>query len=513
MIVSQIEIERFRMIEQQSFELGEDLTAIIGQNGTMKSTLLGMIGEPFRFETPFDNGDQYKTIDNRFFQIPFSEAFKFSDGPEGLERAGEHVWFAEINEDIYPNKKYRAFTAPRGSIKNNKIRTWAGTSKASGEKHAQAPVIYLSLKRLIPIGEEKRVHHDPIELSPEESDFFEEYHRKILLLEHKMSQAEFVTSTNKSTLGFATKEYDSLTNSAGQDNIGKILLSVLSFKRLKEALGAKYKGGLLLIDEIDATLYPAAQVQLIKALFRFAHDVNLQIVFTTHSPDIVQVLNDQKLSSTSKIIYLETRDKKTRIFENLPQRRILAHLRAETVKPENTKKIQVFSEDSSTRIFLKGLLEPTLKRQLKFIDIDFSEGMLNSLRKAKLPDFVEGIIVYDGDIDSDKPTYKSPNSLSLPGNAAPERVFFRYLQSLPETDAFWDKTPGGYLKQTCFRDFTDKDEKDDNKVKRWFNREKQHFGRGCLKLIKRYIEDHIDEVEAFRKAFNEAFSAVGGKLE
>lgn len=67
-ILSSIEVERFRMMSNQSFQLGEDITAIIGQNGTMKSTLLGIIGEPFRFREPKDaKGEAYKTIDDKFF--------------------------------------------------------------------------------------------------------------------------------------------------------------------------------------------------------------------------------------------------------------------------------------------------------------------------------------------------------------------------------------------------------------------------------------------------------------
>ena len=168
-IITRIDIDQFRMIHNQSFDLGENITAIVGQNGTMKTTLLGMIGEPFRFREPtMPDGSFYKTIDEKLFELKFSDAFKFSDGPDGMERAGDHVWHAQIDTSVFPEKSYRAFTAPRNSAEENRIRTWAGKSKASGDKHAQLPVIYLSLKRLVPIGEESKVSHDPLDLTDEE---------------------------------------------------------------------------------------------------------------------------------------------------------------------------------------------------------------------------------------------------------------------------------------------------------------------------------------------------------
>ncbi len=70
----------------------------------------------------------------------------------------------------------------------------------------------------------------------------------------------------KSGIGISTDYYDYLTNSSGQDNLGQILLALLSFRKLKEEQGDSWNGGILLIDEIDATLHPAAQSKLITLL-------------------------------------------------------------------------------------------------------------------------------------------------------------------------------------------------------------------------------------------------------
>lgn len=60
--------------------------------------------------------------------------------------------------------------------------------------------------------------------------------------------------------------YNLSTYSAGQDNLGQILIAILSFKRLKNQLGEKYAGGILFVDELDAALFPAAQKTLLEVL-------------------------------------------------------------------------------------------------------------------------------------------------------------------------------------------------------------------------------------------------------
>lgn len=511
MNIRRVEVGQFRMLHNQSFELGSKLTAILGQNGTMKTTLLGMVGEPFRFEAKNPDGESYKVIGNGLFQLKFSDAFKFSDGPNGLERAGDHRWNVYIDPSIYPEEVYRARTIPRTNIEKNDIRTWSGETKTKGSKHIQFPCIYLSLKRLVPIGEERNIDHQPIELAEKESKWFEKYHKRILLIGDEMKEAELVHSRNKNTLGFATNRYDSLTNSAGQDNIGKILLSILSFKRLKENLGKDYKGGLLLIDEVDATLYPAAQKKLIEFLLKETESLNLQVVFTTHSPDTIKVLFDEKYSSQCKVIYLETRDGETDIYENLPLPRILAHLRAE-VASEHDIKIKVLAEDDSTRMFLKKLIPPELRGKLDYVNISIGHGELNKLRKSGFAEIKNSIFVFDGDVNTETKSYKAENVLALPGGDAPEVVLFKFVDSLPERDKFWSDLPGGYSKQICLEGFESFDGKSVDEAKKWFAREKKYFGPGCSKLLNRWKESNKDLVEKFQNKLVSAFLSVGGTL-
>lgn len=82
--------------------------------------------------------------------------------------------------------------------------------KASPKRAIQFPLIYLGLRRLIPLSTESETNH----ITP-----------------------DAVKSPNKNVLAMKTKHYNHLGNSAGQDNIGQILAAIISFTKLKEKLG------------------------------------------------------------------------------------------------------------------------------------------------------------------------------------------------------------------------------------------------------------------------------------
>lgn len=67
-----------------------------------------------------------------------------------------------------------------------------------------------------------------------------------------------IHSNAKYTASIHSSEHNALSISTGQDNLGKILISVLSFKRLMEKYPKDYKGGILLIDEVESTFHSLA---------------------------------------------------------------------------------------------------------------------------------------------------------------------------------------------------------------------------------------------------------------
>ena len=91
MIIKRVHIEKFRALENLNFDLGKKMTAIVGHNGTLKTTVLGILSQPFTIsENNPIHGE--KTIDGYSFRSQFKEKFKISD----KDRPGEHIWTLEL---------------------------------------------------------------------------------------------------------------------------------------------------------------------------------------------------------------------------------------------------------------------------------------------------------------------------------------------------------------------------------------------------------------------------------
>ena len=68
--IKNLHVESFRAMKDVDIPIGQRLTAIAGQNSTGKSTILGMLGQPFGMTG-------YKTILDKSFRTKFSDIFNF----------------------------------------------------------------------------------------------------------------------------------------------------------------------------------------------------------------------------------------------------------------------------------------------------------------------------------------------------------------------------------------------------------------------------------------------------
>ena len=173
MIIKKVHITKFRGFNNVEFELGSQITVIAGQNGTQKTTLLGILSQTFSLnkksamfkEKPLCGGN---------YRSSFNDKFKLSSK---FDLPKSHEWSLYINGSSDP------FTVE--SILRDKetmtIRFWKKGSKDKGDGYLQYPTIYLSLKRLLPIGEDHDISQSSkISLSDEEKNLFVELHNRIL---------------------------------------------------------------------------------------------------------------------------------------------------------------------------------------------------------------------------------------------------------------------------------------------------------------------------------------------
>lgn len=518
MIIKKISIKKFRGFKDLNFEPGKHLTAIAGQNGTQKTTVLGMLSQPFAITLKENPMLGEKPLCGGNFKSGFSDKFKFSDV---FDKVGEHEWTIHQEGGDPP---YTVESIKRvGKKEKETIRFWKQGDRTAGSGYIQLPVIYLSLKRLLPIGEDKDITKDnSVILSDDKFDFYKKWYNKILINLDDILESNYIASGQKNTLGANTSSYDWKLNSAGQDNIGKIILAILSFKRLKEKYQGNYNGGILAIDELDATLYPASQLKLIDALRNFSSKYNIQIIFTSHSLTILEKLcelqENTKIAGQNKVVYLEKKDDKIVVTQNVSFSSIKNRLKV-IIENKKTLKIDVFTEDAEAIIFTKSILKRKATN-LNFIKCKLGCSELIELASKKVPSFMfpNSIIILDGDIKNKpsllKKAKKLNNVITLPTNQSIEQLLAYFLSELSDTSTIWSSINTDFNKQYCFRDYTPYEILHDrDKAKKWFNSHLPVWGKNASKIINPWTKAHPENTNLFINEFTKTYNKFARELQ
>lgn len=507
MLITKVHIEKFRGFNNQDFEVGSMLTAIAGQNGTQKSTLLGIITQTFTLGKDKNPMGSEKPLCGGSYRSAYGDKFRLS--PK-FDLPGTHEWTLSFDT----GRDYTIESSLRSDSKT--LRFWQKGMRGKGDGYIQYPTIFLSLKRVLPVAESGNVSESLL-LSEQELTEFKKLHNTILITEANIESASFLENVNKQTIGITTDKYDWNENSVGQDNLSKIILALFSFKRLKEKYPAEYKGGILVIDELDATMYPASQKQLLKALRTYSSKLNLQIFFTTHSLSLLESIDDLIVECSQKeitkkqvkLIYLKRQDENIIIKDKASFRNITLNLQVIQGKVKPVCKIPVYTEDKENIVFAKHLLRGKTSL-LKFIDIDFSGACLISLVSKKVPAFIEpeAIVIVDGDVRKEinkmKSIAKANNILVLPTNMSPEQLTATFLHDLSDSDGLWENIAEVYCKQVCFRDYFLTDILHDRtKAKEWFRRELPSWGRNASKVLTPLFNEYKEDRNEFVSEFEE----------
>lgn len=538
MIIKSVEIEKFRAFENASFTLGKRITAISGRNATQKTTVLGMIGQPF---TISKDHPMYgcKTIDGYNFRSQFKEKFKISPEHDVI---GQHKWKLELHNGVYEQNYYAVESiARRQSGQAPTLRFWNAESRARGAGYIQLPVYFLSLSRLFPIGESGKTKAVPSTLTPEELSYCITHYRTILSIQHMGDNPDVGLekgASSKTFAGVSDDTHDIFTNSAGEGNIMRIILAVLSFKRLKEQYGRDYRGGILLIDELDATLYGFSQAKLVDYLWQVAGDYKIQIVFTTHSPIILKCVNKYQrkerhdkginlppFAYDSSIVYLEPQydreGTRTIMPKNISTSTELGQILNDinlSISTGNSK-INIYCEDTRAVYFLQYVLSAALTINLdlymSFIDINLGWTNYVQLAEKGVPEFRNNVIVLDGDVPQKREYRSKETAIRDSGNfiflpLVIEEGLFRALKDHGAFSRFqesFSRVPG-FTYDVCFNNWPlDADSYGTNDFKQWYAQAESALGDQTI-LFAFWCNEHRDKVAAFVENFIEMFNKL-----
>jgi len=257
--------------------------------------------------------------------------------------------------------------------------------------------------------------------------------------------------------------------SAGEDNAGQIIMALMSFRKLKEDY-PDYKGGLLLIDEADAGLFPKAQENLLKILSRECKELSLQIVVTSHSPILIEYAFEQERKSKSKYpkqedstrkfktVYLSNTYGDLEVKQDWSWVKIYADISTKTINVTSNVSlpiVNVYFEDREAADFfaalIKGQTINKFTKQLSGVTLGCDSYI--ELLKHHVPEFcVRSIICLDPDAASKVHGNHFNTVVLLPGGLPPDQLIFKYLFDFPARHDFWNNDL--YFSRDCFRDIS-----------------------------------------------------------
>lgn len=441
------------------------ITVIAGLNGIGKSTLLGLCANCLGFTgksgVPGDNINSYF---GSKFQADFEKIFALTE--EDLKQRGRSLVYIKKKDGSFVVKGCNVSKAtektdeepkkPRLRVVARSMKEENGTWKNIGSEEGAAakvpfPVLYLGMSRVWPIGEsdekDREVKNRPMDCQ-EDVEYIHDLTKNIITVDY----GEECGIEEISVSGISRKKHNSLQPkwafptlaiSLGQGAVGTIVTALASFKKLARELGNEYPGGLLVVDELDAGLYPAAQNALVKVLAKEARSLKLQVLATSHSLAILKAVNKLKEEASENpqddIVFLFDSKHPTR--RDMSFQEIEQELNLEiTNEKKEKKRVYIYTEDSEASDLLSIIINKIRKplrsiesKQYCICPLRLGNNQLKQLVSSRfLPHFSqESVSVLDGDVRLKQTKW---NIINLPtiqdGERSPEAEFLFYVKSL-----------------------------------------------------------------------------------
>jgi predicted ATPase len=372
------------------------IVAIVGENGTGKSTVLKAAACGYENERESNRGH-----DQTFFPSDF---------------------FLSTHWDRVENVTF-TYSIRQGSMPStHKIRKLTRRWRLGNRPRRN--VFYFDISRTLPLDASvgyariARIAASEVSSNAIETNFLE---RLAYILGRNYTQARFVTSDadKKREVGLLTREFGEMSQyhqGAGEDSTLDLFRSLQNLPDTS----------LLIIDEVEASLHPRAQRRLVQFLLWLSRTKRVQTIISTHSPYVLE-----ELPTEARILLLRDSTGVSCIYGASPEF-ALSKL-DEMLHPE----LSLFVEDRESVILLRELIGSEtdgheMISRLSIIPVGASNAvaMLGQLGgDNRLP--FRSLAIVDGDTEA------PVHCFTVPGRAAPERVVFEGLkakqwQHLPE---------------------------------------------------------------------------------
>lgn len=506
-LVNGIEVNNFRTLKNRYLNLGNKVTLISGKNGTMKSTLLGLIAHPFSSPTDAKDafGNPLKTDMRDVFYLSL-EKDKNVYNYKLMATTTENITFAEPIR-VYPREK------------ENRFRVTVGKDNKKGKGNFSLNTSYINLKRLFPIIDTNAIKQE-MEEDSGLNKFISAGYMRIIQREAFAYPHPISDGKAKTTFGpMDSAGYDFKSISSGEDNIGHILNKMYAFIKNKSEVKECLQG-ILCIDEFEASLHPVAQINLFDYILTWAQTYNIQVVLTTHSLYLIQhaILKREKMSNKEDIAInmISTAfvdDKNYNIIKNPTYEEAYKELTFKDVESiSEVYKINLISEDDMAEAYLKKIISKReVLAKLNFIHSLTENGTGNSCSglKAILKNgdklLQNSIVLFDADVQLKDLKNVKASYLRLPSvfEMPLEKEIAKFIYDLNGADEFFKlfkKERDSFLNDFSYFEITNLSDVDEikkmkvTKFKNWAKSDKR---------FKQYVTHYIKRNSVVMNVFKE----------
>jgi predicted ATPase len=381
--LERIEISGLRGWQGQSVHFNFPVTAIVGENGAGKSTVLKVAAAAYE-----------RTKETGYYPSDFF-----------LDTHWDTLSNIELGYQVKIGQNTASFKIKKPT------KRWSFP-----EKRFNRRIYWFDVARTLPLdataGYAKVARLAAGEKSTEA--LTDEYRVKLsYILGREYQDARFATpdSNEKRSVGLLRRDFGEISQfhqGAGEDTALDLMRSLQEVPQ----------NSLIIIDEVEASLHPKAQRRLTNFLIELSREKRAQIIVSTHSPYVLEELPPQ-----ARVLLLPTSVGPNVIYGASPEFSLtklddLAH-------PEAF----LYVEDKFAEIWVREILAvhaegSTILARVKISSVgpaNVVEIMGKLASEGKLHQ--KGLGVLDGDQDLKE------GCISLPGTQAPERVVFEGLRS------------------------------------------------------------------------------------
>ena len=394
------------------------ITAIVGENGSGKSTWLSLVACAFHNDTKyFPQNRKRKSAKRPRNYYTYGDFFTFSpdeSGIAGVEIIAEYLSSSGIQKDVRRKK-------PSGKW-NDFVR------------RPKRAVAYLGINRIVP---------------PSESNPHRSYKRSFTDVTLTQEQTDQLRSSMSSILGKNYSDIELSSHSIYQlfkanrnglhysgFNMGTGENAVLCL--LLEIINAG-KGALIVVDEIELGLHVQAQINLVDELKKLCKKFQCQIICSTHSKSILEHLPPKARR------FIKQTDSGISIIPEITPEYAFGKLSG-----GNSGEFDVFVEDTVGKAFLSSILPLSIRERINIFAIGSDQAILKHMAVHYREHKYNYISFMDGDkrnqtadaikkisteletrLDHDEDLFKEmmdERLKYLPGTTWPERVLVENAQ-------------------------------------------------------------------------------------